>query len=129
MTSILIIEDSQETAFILCHLLEHLGCATTVMPTATQGLCELETGLFDLVLMDLRLPDMDGIEATRLARKFTHIPIVGLSADVSPTQKAKGLAAGMNDLQEKTLRREDLHAIVMRYAPPEDGGKAARYNA
>jgi len=119
MTSILIIEDSQETAFILTHLLEHLGCQTTVMPTATQGLAELETQLFDLVLMDLNLPDMDGIEATELARKFTRIPIVGLSADVTPTQKAKGLAAGMNDLQEKTLRREDLEAIVSCYAPAE----------
>jgi CheY-like chemotaxis protein len=117
MTSILIIEDSQETAFILTHLLESLGCRAVVTPTATQGLHELETGVFDLVLMDLRLPDMDGFEATQAARKFTRVPIVGLSADVSPTQKAKGLAAGMNDVQEKTLRADDLRAIVTRFAP------------
>jgi len=120
MPSILVIEDSEETAFILTHLLESLGCSAIVMPTATQGLAELETALFDLVLMDLRLPDMDGITATQMARKFTKVPIVGLSADVSPTQKARGLAAGMNDVQEKTLAREDLQAIVSRFTPAPD---------
>lgn len=117
MTSILIIEDSDETAFILTHQLEALGCTTTVMPTATRGLAEMETTTYDLILMDLRLPDMDGITATSLARKLTQAPIIGLSADVSPTQKAKGLAAGMNDVQEKTLKREDLEAIISRFAP------------
>ncbi|HEY8963277.1 MAG TPA: response regulator [Alphaproteobacteria bacterium] len=127
MASILIIEDSEETAFILTHQLESLGCRITTTPTATQGLVELETNLFDLVLMDLRLPDMDGIEATSLARRFTKVPIVGLTADLSPTQKAKGLAAGMNDMQIKTLQREDLRAILVRFVP-DDPSKTC-YNA
>ena len=129
MTAILIIEDSAETAFILTHLLESMGCSITVTPTATQGLKELETALFDLVLMDLRLPDMDGIEATRMARKFTKIPIIGLSADITPTQKAKGLAAGMNDVQEKTLRADDLKALVGRFASIPDRPAKAGYNS
>lgn len=116
MTSILIVEDTPETVFILGYHLEEMGCKVSVCHSARDGIEAIKHGNFNLVLMDLRLPDMDGIEATRNIRAFSAVPVVGWSADVSSRQREEGFAAGMNDVREKTLLRDDVQSVVKGFA-------------
>lgn len=116
MPSVLIVEDTPETVFILSYHLEEMGCKVSVCHSAKDGVEAVRFGRFNLVLMDLRLPDMDGIEATRQIRAFSPVPVVGWSADISGAQREAGMAAGMSDVREKTLLRDDVHEVVRMFA-------------
>jgi CheY-like chemotaxis protein len=86
---------------------------------------------FDLILMDVHMPDIDGLAATRAIRALPGpagaVPIVALSADVLPEQIARCRAAGMQDHVAKPINREALLATVERVLrqPPSDPAKAA----
>lgn len=116
MTSVLIIEDTPETVFILSYHLEEMGCKVSVCHRGEDGIEAIRYGHFNLVLMDMRLPDIDGIEATRRIRAFSPVPVVGWSADISGRQREDGFAAGMSDVREKTLLRDDVRLVVQGFA-------------
>ncbi|ETR67589.1 MAG: hypothetical protein OMM_05060 [Candidatus Magnetoglobus multicellularis str. Araruama] len=75
---------------------------------------------YDIVLMDMQMPEMDGIEATRLIRnestgvKNPHIPIIALTANVAPSDRKKCLDAGMNDFISKPIIRSELFHVIQR---------------
>lgn len=116
MPTILLVEDTPETVFILSYHLEEIGCKVSVCHRASDGVEAVRFGDFNLVLMDLRLPDIDGIEATRRIRAFSTVPVVGWSADVSTTQREAGIAAGMSDVREKTLLKDDVVFVIDNFA-------------
>ncbi len=78
---------------------------------------------FDLVLMDIQMPEMDGYEATRQIRQQygLKIPIVAMTAHALAGEREKCLQFGMNDYLAKPIREQELHQIIARFAPKRPG--------
>ena len=83
------------------------------------ALTRLESSSFDLVLMDVKMPVMDGLEATRAIRALEngtgrHVPILGLTANAITEQQEECRLAGMDDMLTKPLQPEELIAAIAR---------------
>ncbi|SFT38376.1 Hpt sensor hybrid histidine kinase [Kosakonia arachidis] len=75
---------------------------------------------FDLILMDIQMPDMDGIRACELIRQLPHqqqTPVIAVTAHAMAGQKEKLLSAGMNDYLAKPIEEDKLHNLLLRYKP------------
>ncbi|MDM7914813.1 MAG: response regulator [Candidatus Eisenbacteria bacterium] len=92
--AILIIDDERRIRRFLCMALEGLGCRTLEAGTGEAGLNLVETQHPDLVLLDLGLPDRDGIEVARSIREHSRVPILVISARTHEQSKAQAFAAG-----------------------------------
>jgi CheY-like chemotaxis protein len=78
----------------------------------------LEKENFDIVLMDISMPTMDGYQATLLIRKFNKdIPIIALTANAITGFREKCMECGMNDYISKPFKKEELFAIIEKYLP------------
>jgi PAS domain S-box-containing protein len=122
---VLLAEDNVINQRLVVRLLEKAGHSVIVTPNGRKALEALESGRFDLIIMDIQMPEMSGFEATRLIRekeKHTgeHIPIVALTAHAMKGDREKCLEAGMDAYLTKPVRREDLFETVSRFttAPP-----------
>jgi len=117
---VLLAEDNAINAHIARRLLEKQGCMVTLACDGKKALEALRAQDFDLVLMDLQMPEMDGIEATRQLRyhqgRNARIPVVALTACAFQEDRDRCLAAGMDDYLAKPVRPTDLTAILARWA-------------
>jgi two-component system sensor histidine kinase/response regulator len=92
-----------------------------------QAVAAVRQGRYDLVLMDVHMPEMDGFAATAAIRQDEaagqgrHLPIVALTADELPQDMEKSRAAGMDDHLSKPITRESLAAVVGRWVAPRKG--------
>ena len=113
---ILLVEDSPTNQIVARSLLERLGCYVEVADNGAAALERVQQQPFDLVLMDISMPGMDGMEATRRIRalggEYAQLPIVAMTAHAFEQDRADCLAAGMNDYLSKPLQRERLHEVV-----------------
>ena len=105
--SILLAEDGLVNQQVACRLLEVRGHRVTIANNGREALTLLEREVFDLVLMDGQMPDMDGYEATRAIRlreKITggHIPIIAMTANAMKGDRELCLEAGMDDYLKLT---------------------------
>jgi CheY-like chemotaxis protein len=114
---ILLAEDNAVNQKLAVRLLQKWGHTVSVANTGKAALAALEHDTFDLVLMDVQMPEMDGLEATaairakeRLSR--THLPIVAMTAGAMAEDKERCLAAGMDDYVSKPLKTDELMAIL-----------------
>ena len=131
---VLLAEDNPTNRKLAVCLLEKLGCQVT---TAANGALALEaatTESFDLVLMDMQMPVMDGIEATRRIRaseapRRRRVPIVALTANAMNGDADTCRAAGMDEFLTKPIERASLNDLIDRIRGrlrgTEDGGGAA----
>jgi CheY-like chemotaxis protein len=124
---ILVVEDNLTNQKVVAGLLKKHGYEILVANHGRQALEALETSAFDLVVMDLQMPVMDGLEATRLIRRdarWQALPIVGLTAHALGGDRERCLEAGMSDYLSKPFRPRDLLDTVQRFAPlPESAAK------
>lgn len=114
---ILLAEDNPINSKLAIRMLEHHGHAVTPVQTGRQALDALEQRSFDLVLMDIQMPEMDGVEATRVIRereKHTglHIPVVAMTANAMKGDSEKYFAAGMDRYVSKPVRATELFAAI-----------------
>ncbi len=121
---ILLAEDSVVNQKLAVALLERQGHTVVVAGNGREAVAMLETRPFDLVLMDVQMPEMDGLEATSLIRtreKQTgvHIPIVAMTAHALKGDRERCLDAGMDDYISKPIRTEELFATIERLFPEE----------
>jgi signal transduction histidine kinase/DNA-binding response OmpR family regulator len=125
--NVLVVEDTDVSRTLTVRLLENRGHRVTTARNGKEALHCLERDLFDLVLMDDRMPVMDGCEATRTIRDprssvLRHdIPILALTAQALSADRERCLAAGMNGYLSKPLRSGELLNAVERYARGRDG--------
>jgi CheY-like chemotaxis protein len=113
---VLLVEDNPINALLARSLLEREGCAVERAASAAEALDAAATSAPDLIFMDLRLPDMDGREATKALRAAGCLaPIVALTADAYEEDRRSCLAAGMDDFAAKPLQPAVLRAILRRW--------------
>ena len=104
---------------------EILGDAGVVLDYAEDGrkaLAAVQVTTYDLVLMDMQMPEMDGLEATRAIRalpRFASLPIIAMTANAFEEDRAACVAAGMNDFLAKPIDAEQVLAILAKWAPAD----------
>jgi len=112
MVKVLMIEDDEELAEILSEYLQRFNIETVNVPDPFLGLSELETQPFDLVILDLSLPGMDGLEVCEQIRNKSDIPIIISSARNDLTDKIVGLEKGADDYLPKPYDPRELVARI-----------------
>jgi signal transduction histidine kinase/CheY-like chemotaxis protein len=118
---ILLAEDNQVNQMVAVRMLSGAGHQVTVAANGLQALERLAAEPFDLVLMDVQMPEMGGLEATRRRREIErrsgerHLPVVGLSASALHEDRQACLDSGMDDFIAKPVRRQELLAAVDRW--------------
>jgi CheY-like chemotaxis protein len=123
---ILLAEDNAVNQKLALRLLERLGHRADVVEDGRAAVAAVEAGTFDLVLMDVQMPEMDGLEATRQIRARwpdRSLRIVGLTANAMAGDREACLAAGMDDYVSKPIRPEELEAAIARARPAVAGGR------
>lgn len=120
MTQILIVEDEQQIARVLQLELGFEGYETTIAHTGTEGLLAFHEGQFDLVLLDLMLPELHGLEVLKRIRKHNEtVPVILLTAKSDIQDKVTGLDYGANDYITKPFEFDELLArirVALRFA-------------
>lgn len=120
---ILLAEDNITNQQVALGLLRRLGLRADVTANGAEAVTALKTLPYDLVLMDVQMPDMDGLEATRVIRDpasqvLNHqIPVIALTAHAMPGDRERFLAAGMNDHVTKPISLQKLSAALNRWLP------------
>ena len=119
---ILIVEDEQEIADGICTILEQAGYETSLVYDGRTGLEEMQSGIYDLVLLDVMLPKLGGFEVLREARKDgVTVPVILLTALSQTGDKIDGLDCGADDYLTKPFDAGELLArIRARLRRPED---------
>jgi len=117
--TVLLVEDNPVNQRVAQLFLERAGCDVLLAADGVEALAALAGSRVDLVLMDVQMPVMDGLTATRRIRASgSRIPIVGLTANAMREQVEECRAAGMDDVLAKPIDRERLDAALAQYAPP-----------
>ena len=116
---ILLVEDNPVNTMVSEGMLTQLGCAVTCVENGQEALDAVEKQSFDMVLMDMRMPVMDGIEATVALRgreklSGTHLPIVALTAGALTQERDACLEAGMDDYLTKPFTLQALRETMFR---------------
>lgn len=114
---VLLAEDNKINSLVAKSLLEQSGHTVTVAENGAQAITKLESADYDIILMDLHMPEVDGIEATHRIRALADsgkstIPIIALTADIMHAEREKCLAAGMNGFIAKPFTPEKLEMII-----------------
>ncbi|TAE58550.1 MAG: response regulator [Nostocales cyanobacterium] len=112
---ILIVEDNEANIDTIYNYLESRGYRLLVAQNGTDAIALTKTNIPDLILMDIQMPKMDGIEATRLIRSDPNcqdIPIIALTGLAMPGDQEKCLQAGANEYLTKPVRLKQLAAMI-----------------
>jgi signal transduction histidine kinase/ActR/RegA family two-component response regulator len=126
---VLIVEDNDVNRELIAEMLQGSGCSTAVAENGVAALMLLEREVFDLVLMDIHMPGMDGLAATRHIRDREgddgfRMPIVALTASVMPEDREACAAAGMDDFLGKPFTYADLASVLQRWLRPARAAEA-----
>jgi PAS domain S-box-containing protein len=126
--SVLLAEDNKINQRIAIELLTRRGHDVDVAETGAEALQKVKTKHYDVVLMDIQMPEMDGLEATREIRKLEQrekMPIVALTAHALAEEREQCEAAGMNHFVTKPFKPFEIHDAVERWVrPSEDSGSS-----
>jgi len=126
--SVLVVDDAAMVRDVFAAMLERLGCHVSQAANGEEAV-ELCAGTaFELVLMDLQMPTMDGFEAAAAIRASDHrsaVPIVALSADCTDETHELCRAAGIDELVRKPVGLDVIRRILQSYAPAAGGGEGA----
>jgi two-component system cell cycle response regulator DivK len=124
MSTVLIVEDNEKNLKLVRDVLQIKGYRTLEAVTARAGLALAREKLPDLILMDIQLPDIDGITALGMIRKdkrLAAIPVVAVSASVMPDEQQKIVASGFNAYITKPIDLKRFLETVERFAGKAKG--------
>jgi two-component system sensor histidine kinase/response regulator len=116
---ILLAEDNAVSQKLAVRLLEKRGHSVTVAGNGKEALAALQADAFDLVLMDVQMPEMDGFEATAAIRELekasgSHLPVIAMTAHARLGDRERRTAAGMDDYLTKPIQPEALNNLLAR---------------
>ncbi|MGZ5987254.1 MAG: response regulator [Caulobacteraceae bacterium] len=126
---ILVVDDNATNRMVAQALCEMFDCTSESANDGAEAVEAVRGGRFDLVLMDIKMPVMDGVAATRAIRAlpgaFGRVPIIALTANAEPEDADGYLAAGMNGVVEKPMKPEHLLAALQEALGENDAAAAA----
>ncbi len=126
---ILVVDDNATNRMVAQSLVEMFDCTSESAEDGEEAVEAARTGRFDLILMDIKMPRMDGIAATRAIRAIPGpvgaTPIIALTANADPDDAEAYLAAGMNGVVEKPMKPEHLLAALQQALDPSHSAAAA----
>lgn len=131
---ILLTEDNLLNQRLAREILSDAGASLDIANNGQEAIDALATGTYDLVLMDVQMPVMDGLQATRLIRESelkqqtkAHIPIIAMTANAMESDREACLTAGMDDFISKPIIAANLLTLAAKYKPEVlDGRQATR---
>ncbi len=116
--SIMVVDDNSINLQVATTLLENRNIHAVAVNSGIQALKEAQSNHFDLILMDLEMPDISGFEATSKIRQLKNCettPIIALTAHAYPGTRVDALNSGMNDLLSKPYQAEDLYHMISKW--------------
>jgi signal transduction histidine kinase/FixJ family two-component response regulator len=126
----LVAEDSRTNQVLAKLLLEKMGFDVTIAQDGNEAVQKALSQRFDLILMDMQMPNMNGLEATKALRsKSVTTPIVALTAYAMKGDEKKCLAAGCDDYLAKPINHEQLLKTIAKYVPVKNGDLSKRIDS
>ena len=125
--TILLIEDTQEVIMMIADYLELAGYKIVTAQDGIEGIAQARLTHPDLILMDVQMPRMDGLEATRKLRsepEFKETPIIALTALAMSSDRERCLAAGMDEYMSKPINLKALAKLIQRFLYANEEPKA-----
>ena len=123
---ILLVEDILVNQILVKTMLKDTGIIIDVADDGKKALNMIEKNNYNLIFMDLQMPTMDGITATKIIRqklKLKDLPIIAMTAQTMEDDRQICLQAGMNDYISKPIRNEDLHGLLHKWLFEEEKRK------
>lgn len=114
---ILIVEDNEINQLLARTILQDWGCYVEIANNGEESITALQRYRYDIVLMDMQMPIMGGIQATKIIREEMRmdLPIIALTANASKEDERNCLDAGMNDYISKPFREEELYRKISKW--------------
>jgi len=118
--SILLAEDNVVNQMVITAMLEKLGCRVTIVDNGKEAVDHYEAAAADIILMDISMPVMDGLEATAHIRRIQDkygktIPIIGVTAHAMREDEQRCLQAGMDDYLPKPVKQDALYEVLKKW--------------
>jgi CheY-like chemotaxis protein/HPt (histidine-containing phosphotransfer) domain-containing protein len=132
---ILLVEDNAINREVAVELLSSTDLAVDTAENGRQAVEKVHAMAYDLILMDIQMPEMDGLEATRMIRSMADkadLPILAMTANIFEDDRKACLEAGMNDFVAKPFDLENLFSTVIKWLPEREAagwGEPANHNA
>ncbi|MCK5717777.1 MAG: response regulator [Thiomargarita sp.] len=117
---ILVVEDNLISQQVIETILKSKGLSVDIANNGQEAVSMLALNDFDLIIMDIQMPEMNGMDATRLIRKnfqYDCVPIIGISAHGMSNEKDECLAIGMNDYMYKPITKINMFSILEKWLP------------
>ena len=115
---ILLVEDLPMNQELACTILRRVGHFVDVADDGMEAIAAVEQNAYDVILMDIQMPRMDGVSAARIIRQIDgparHTPIIAMTANALPAQVREFRRAGMDDYVAKPFKQQDLHEAIRR---------------
>jgi PAS domain S-box-containing protein len=116
---ILVAEDNGVNQLLIRKVLEKVGCRVDIAANGLETLEHIKLNTYDVILMDIQMPEMDGHETTRSIRNsqssYSNIPIIAMTAHAFSSDVSKSIAAGMNDHISKPFQQDVLYSTICKY--------------
>jgi len=117
---ILLVEDNPTNQLVAKEMLKHMGLEVDIAINGVEAISKSKLYNYDAILMDIQMPDMDGIQATRSIRALSHrgdVPIIAMTAAAMESDRMACNEVGMNDFIPKPIDLENLAAALLRWIP------------
>lgn len=129
--SILLVEDQPSNILVASAFLDMMGYAYDTAESGHEALKKFAEGRYSLIIMDVQLPGIDGLETTRRIRKIENeknlspTPILAMTSNATVDDKFFCLRAGMNDYLSKPFGRKELRQKILGFIPPQETAAAS----